>query len=481
MRTPGVVVALLLTAACTAPSALPDGPARQHDAVLLVATQVSLADPTTSFFANMTSGSTPQLGTSLSACPQGGFVAGAGTYEFVYQVSADYTAPLWSGINVSTNGLGRDVECINATTWVAAGTDGVFLPGATTPLLPYRTSSLTRASTALLAGAFISDVKGCVFALTDAGTSALLCGDGGSFGQAVALNEDKPQLAVGTPEQDKVELYEPGDGGLVLKHTLSLPTGALGGGGFGAALAYGDVTAAPGKELLVGSADGVFIFNEAPQLVMTLQLDARVDLNGFEGPPVAIAVEPLALGNWPVRHFWLGFPSKDLVFRCIGTLCTAFSVNLQTVAGSMLGASLAIDRTSLLVGAPNWEHGGAVFAFTADLGGGFADGGFARECGLSNQPCGCGYQCLGDVVCVPSALPGCGVDAGVDAGSADDAGVITRDAGAVVDAGTETGADAGATGDALGPATLTARGCTSTPLFPVLLLALFSLRRARRE
>ena len=471
MRPAGL--AMLLVGACASPSASPEAPARQHDAVTLFADSVALADPTTSFFANMTSGPTPQLGTSLSACPMGGFVAGAGSYPFVSFVGSDYTAPLWSGVNTSTNGLGNDVECLDATTGVAAGPDGVYLPGAAAPLLQNNTWSLTRASAALLAGAFVNDTKGCVFAITDAGAPSLLCGDDSSFGMAVAVNEDKPQLAVGTPGLDKVELFEPRDGGLTRMHTITLPSGLQGGGGFGSVLAYGDVTAAPGKELLVGSGDGVFIFNEAPQLVMSLTLESRVDLNGFEGPPVAIAVEPTALGSWPVRHFWLGFPSKDLVFRCLGTSCDAFAVNLPTAAGSMVGASLAIDRTSLLVGAPNWEHGGAVFAFTAELGAAFADGGFAQECGQSDKPCACGYLCLGGVVCVPSAASVCTADAGLtlDAGvSTKDAGTTSKDAGSADDAGV---------GGSLGAAELSARGCTSAPVWPLLALALLSLRQKR--
>ncbi len=466
----------LMLAGCTR-SGVSEKIATQTQAVVLPFDSVTFATPTHSFFAQKTGSPMPQLGTSISACPNGGFVAGAGGYWQVSIVDADYSAMVWNGAGVMQLGLGRDVECVDGTTWLAAGENGVYRTGEPNPLLEKNAYSMVRTGVGLLVGAEYSGT-GCVFVLTDAGHAPLVCGDGGTFGQAIAVDEEKPQLAVGSPGQDKVELFEPGaDGGMVLKHTLEVPTAAWRGGGFGSSLAYGNVAAAPGRELLVGASDGVSIFNTAPHLVLSLEFANRGSNGGFDGPPVAIAVEPVPLGNWPVRHYWLGLPLHDTVARCIGTSCTTFTVSDPISAGTFIGASLAIDGTTLLVGAPGWENGGAVFGFTAELGGNLTDGGFAKECGETGKACDCGYVCLGGVVCVPANIAECVTDAGepMDAGE-QDAGLVEKDAG-VNDAGAW---DAGPlpSGELL-PAEFAARGCTSTAALPLVLLGLLVLRRKR--
>jgi len=220
-----------------------------------------------------------------------------------------------------------------------------------------------------------------------------------------------------------------------------------------------------------------------------------------------------------LHRLFVGEPDLDQVSVMVGDAGI-----LTFSASGRYGTSLSMDsQNGLLVGAPDYDGGGAVFRVPTVLPS--VRIGEAKAC-VVGAPCvgsvGCNVGvCVGGVACADQ-MPGCPpeyrcvnasmleacvrvpdagapdagpLDAGPpDAGGPDDAGLdldAGRDAGAsLVDAGADAGPDAGAdagVADAgsldaeTGPLTFRTSGCSSVGVFPLVALGLLTLRRRRNS
>ena len=238
--------------------------------------------------------------------------------------------------------------------------------------------------------------------------------------------------------------------------------------GFGRALAAGELLPSQDEEVAIGADQQVFIYSAG-----------GVELLRLSGSEASFGAALAIQHNYGVGldALLVSEPTLDQVHRFIGDAGTV--VASISMTGSMFGASLAVDPVNTLaIGAPLFQPGGAVFLEPL--------GRDVREGELKD--CASGAVCRTSVcftgVCVGGAF--CDTSAGTGASACDqsqncmsgvcmdaDAGVV-NDAGVVSDAGLSPGVDAGV---GMGPSIFSTSGCSASGVLPALLLALMMLRR----
>ncbi|MGV3620129.1 MAG: hypothetical protein ACO1OB_04900, partial [Archangium sp.] len=308
--------------------------------------------------ARFTGGTGAKLGTSVAACREEGYVAGAPGVSAVLVAARDAGVMLGQyGTGANASGLAVACDDRAGRRFVyTGGNEGLFVVevdgGSSARLLPTPVTSLANApgpNPRVLVGEppgarlLDGDTHTVLSLVTRAGTA---------FGDAVAISQGSPRLiAVADPPSSEVHLYTtPFDGGfspLLSQQFVSAPR-------VGAALAIGDVHPNPGQELLVASPETAeVVVYAAPSLGTPLQvlLTLRSPLPTGMVPQnfgAALALEPEAAGNGSLSAIWVGAPGSGTVTRFIGD----FAEPSWELLGAAFGTAIAINRGVAVVGAP---------------------------------------------------------------------------------------------------------------------------------
>ncbi len=418
------------------------------------------------------------LGSSLAACPDGGFVAGApGIGTAWFSEALDMPAAIGDG-------LGRAVACQRVggvAVMLAGGDAGVRRDNAwvwTHAFTASSTSSISRSDAPTLP--ILVGGRGTVHFFNpvtraDIG-NALGSVSSTSLLVLVLWMRGHPRFLVSSGGRVEHYTFDPLTNKAALTGTFHNPAS-----GFGKAMAVGELLPSPGEEVAIAADQKVFIYSAmGTQLLMLPGNEASF------GDALAIQRD-YGVG---LDALLVGEPSLDRVHRFIGSAGTVVSSLPSPEA--MFGASLAVDpANTVAIGAPLYQDGGAVFFEQLS---GPSRAGEAQTC-VAEAVCrtkgGCVTGvCVGGVYCDTSM--GTGVSA-CDVGDRCVVGVCvnTRDAGVVVqppdsgvipsiDAGT-SGKDAGSddAGVTIEPLIFSTRGCSASGALPVLLMALAMVFRRR--
>ena len=416
------------------------------------------------------------LGSSLTACPGNGFVAGAPGIGSAWFSDA-LNMPAAVG-----DGLGRTVACQRiggVAVMLAGGGAGVRKDNSgvwTNAFTAASTTSLSRSDAPTLP-LLVGGVGTVHFfnPITRADVGTPLVNLPGSGSQVLWMLGHSRFLV---SSEGRVERYtfDP----LTNKATLAGMVTDM-ASGFGKAMAVGELLPSPGEEVAIAADGKVFIYSATGLPVLSL--------SGTEdsfGAALAIQRE-YGVG---LDALLVGEPSLDQVHRFIGSAGTV--VSSLPSPGSRFGASLAVDPVNTVaIGAPEYQGSGAVFF---ERLGGPSRTGDVQSC-VAGAMCRTRSNCVTGV-CVGGVYCDTSLSTGASACDVGDRCVVgvcvdTRDAGVVVqppdsgvfpsmDAGT-SGKDAGSeeAGATMEPLLFSTSGCSAGGALPVVLMALAMLFRRR--